>query len=212
MKTHKALAALAIAAFGFWTISAAFAQSGPSPTGAVEVTPAKPAAKKAPAKAVVVKGTASTTTTKPVAVTPAKSGTVKTTTIKPVTATAAKGTTTKTTTAKTASASSSKVGARSVIGEVVDPACWLVNGAKGPSHKECAIACAKAGQVLGIVENKTQKLYMIATDKPGEDPNKGLVDYVGQTVLVKGRVYSRGGATGIKVTSVEPYSATASAE
>ena len=199
MKTHKALAALAIAAFGFWSTSAAFAQSGPSPTGAVEVTPAKPAAKKAPAK--------------PVAVTPAKSGTVKTVTIKPVSATAAKpaakaGSASR----KEASASTSKVGARSVIGEVVDPACWLVNGAKGPTHKECAIACAKAGQVLGIVESKTQKLYMIANDKPGEDPNKGLVDYVGQTVLVKGRVYSRGGATGIKVTSVEPYSATASAE
>jgi hypothetical protein len=210
MKTHKALAALAIAAFGLWTVSAAFAQSGPSPTGAVEVTPAKPPAKKAPAKPAAVKGTVSTTTIKPVAVTPAKSGTA-TTTVKPVTATA-KGTTTKTTTAKTESASTSKVGARTVIGEVVDPACWLVNGAKGPTHKECAIACAKAGQVLGIVEKKTQKLYVVANDKPGEDPNKGLIDYVGQTVLVKGRVYSRGGATGIKVTSVEPYSATALAE
>jgi len=100
-------------------------------------------------------------------------------------------------------------GPRSVIGEVVDPACWIVNGAKGATHKECAIACAKAGQVLGIVETKTQKLYMVATDKPGEDPNKGLIDYVGQMVLVKGRVYSRGGATGIKITSVEPYSPTA---
>ena len=110
---------------------------------------------------------------------------------------------------KETEAVSGKGSPRSVIGEVVDPACWIVNGAKGPSHKECAIACAKAGQVLGIVESKTQKLYMIATDKPGEDPNKGLIDYVGQIVLVKGRVYSRGGATGIKVTSVEPYSPTA---
>ena len=102
-------------------------------------------------------------------------------------------------------------GPRSIIGEVVDPACWIVNGAKGPTHKECAISCAKAGQVLGILENKTQKLYMVATDKPGEDPNKGLIDYVAQIVLVKGRVYSRGGATAIKVTSVEPYSPTAAA-
>ena len=102
-------------------------------------------------------------------------------------------------------------GPRSIIGEVVDPACWIVNGAKGPTHKECAISCAKAGQVLGILENKTQKLYMVATDKPGEDPNKGLIDYVAQIVVVKGRVYSRGGATAIKVTSVEPYSPTAAA-
>lgn len=97
---------------------------------------------------------------------------------------------------------------KSIVGEVVDPACWIVNGAKGAAHKDCAIACAKAGQVLGIVESKTQKLYMVATDKPGEDPNKGLIDYVGQMVIVKGRVYTRGGATGIKVTSVEPFSAT----
>lgn len=98
-------------------------------------------------------------------------------------------------------------GPRSIVGEVVDPACWIVNGARGETHKECAIACAKAGQVLAILEKKTQKLYLVATDKPGEDPNKGLIDFVAQMVLVKGRVYTRGGATGIKVASVEPYTA-----
>jgi hypothetical protein len=140
----------------------------------------------------------------------APKGTVATTTVKPVAATAKPATSPKGSAAKKeGETAAAKVGPRSIVGEVVDPACWIVNGAKGPSHKECAIACAKAGQVLGIVENKTQKLYMIATDEPGEDPNKGLIDYVGQIVLVKGRVYSRGGATGIKVTSVEPYSATA---
>jgi hypothetical protein len=140
----------------------------------------------------------------------ATSGTVQVTPPKPAPAKAPAAAAGKATAKATkAEGAAAKVGARSIIGEVVDPACWIVNGAKGPSHKECAIACAKAGQVLAIVESKTQKLYMVATDKPGEDPNKGLIDYVGQTVLVKGRVYSRGGATGIKVTSVEPYSATA---
>ena len=151
-------------------------------------------------------GAQGSTTAGAVQVTPAKGA--------PAKAQAPAGAKATTKTAKTAStkpgeAPAAKTGPRSIIGEVVDPACWIVNGAKGASHKECAIACARAGQVLAIVENKTQKLYMIATDKPGEDPNKGLIDYVGQTVLVKGRVYSRGGAMGIKVTSVEPYSATA---
>ena len=182
MKTRKALAALVLAAFSLPFAFAAFAQSGTPSTGTTVVTPAKPA----PAASTTTTTTTTATTTK------AKSGATKTTVTKKVTTEAA-----------------SQAGPRSIIGEVVDPACWIVNGAKGPSHKECAIACAKAGQVLGIVENKTQKLYMVATDKPGEDPNKGLIDYVGQIVLVKGRVYSRGGATGIKVTSVEPYSATA---
>ena len=104
-----------------------------------------------------------------------------------------------------ASSSASKV----IIGEVVDPACWIVNGAKGEAHKECALACAKAGQVLGILERKTNKLYLIATERPGEDPNKGLIDYCGQTVSAKGRVYTRGGFTAIQLASVEPFSGRA---
>jgi len=183
MKTRKALSAAVLAAFVVWIAPAAFGQSGTT-TGAAPAAPSGTAtATTAPAKAAPAKTEA------------AKSGATK---------------------ADAKSAASKKeaavaTGPRSVIGEVVDPACWIVNGARGATHKECAIACAKAGQVLGIVETKTQKLYMVATDKPGEDPNKGLIDYVGQMVLVKGRVYSRGGATGIKITSVEPYSPTAAA-
>jgi hypothetical protein len=194
MKTRKALAALVLAAFSLSIAAAAFAQSGTT-SGTVQATPAKPA----PKKGIV------TTTIKPVTVSPKPASAASATTAKPAKpaagATAAKK--------ESEGTAAVKIGARSIIGEVVDPGCWMVNGAKGASHKDCAIACAKAGQVLAIVESKTQKLYMIATDKPGEDPNKGLIDYVGQIVMVKGRVYSRGGATAIKPTSVEPYSATA---
>jgi hypothetical protein len=98
---------------------------------------------------------------------------------------------------------------RSVIGEVVDPACWIVNGSKGEAHKECALACAKAGQVLAILEKKTNKLFLISTERPGEDPNKGVIDYCGQTVLAKGKFFTRGGFTAIQLTSVEPYNAKA---
>jgi len=180
MKTRKALSAAVLAAFVLWIAPVVFAQSGTT-SGSAPATPA-PAATTAPAKPAPAKAAAAA----------AKSG-------------ATKADATKSAAKKEAAVAT---GPRSVIGEVVDPACWIVNGAKGATHKECAIACAKAGQVLGIVESKTQKLYMVATDKPGEDPNKGLIDYVGQIVLVKGRVYSRGGATGIKITSVEPYSPT----
>jgi hypothetical protein len=97
-----------------------------------------------------------------------------------------------------------KSGPGSVIGEVIDPACWVINGAKGEAHKECAIACAKAGQTLAILERKTNKVYILASERPGEDPNKGLIDYVGQAVLAKGKIYSRGGLSAIQVASVEP--------
>lgn len=99
--------------------------------------------------------------------------------------------------------------AKSIIGEIVDPGCYLVNGSHGDSHKECATACAKAGQTLAVLEKKTNKLYLMVAERPGEDPNKGVIDYLAQTVLVKGKVYTRGGASGIMVASVEPYSAKA---
>ncbi len=193
MKTRKALAAAVLAAFVVSIAPFAFAQTGTT-TGSAPATPA---------------GTATSATT----VAPAKTAPAAAVTAKPgaAKAGATKAGATKAGPKKSAAAkkeTEAALGPRSIIGEVVDPGCWIVNGAKGASHKECAMACAKAGQVLAIVETKTQKLYMVATDKPGEDPNKGLIDYVGQTVLAKGRVYSRGGATGIKITSVEPYSPT----
>ncbi len=180
MKSRKTVASLMLAVFVISTATIVAAQ-GTTPGGTVEVAAPKPAAA-TPAPAKPAK--------------PAKTGSAKN-------ASAAKSA------GATKSADAAKVatGPRSIVGEVVDPACWIVNGARGDSHKECAIACAKAGQVLAILEKKTQKLYLVATDKPGEDPNKGLIDYVAQTVLVKGRVYTRGGATGIKVASVEPYTA-----
>ena len=103
-----------------------------------------------------------------------------------------------------AASSATKSGPGSIIGEVIDPACWVINGAKGEAHKECAIACAKAGQTLAILERKTNKVFILASERPGEDPNKTLIDYVGQAVLVKGKVYTRGGLSAIQVASVEP--------
>lgn len=102
-----------------------------------------------------------------------------------------------------AEAAAPKTGPQTIIGEVVDPACYLINGAKGEPHKECAIACAKSGQTLAILEKKTNKLYLLLTEEPGQDPNKGAIDYVAQVVLVKGKVRSRGGALGIQVDSIE---------
>lgn len=103
-------------------------------------------------------------------------------------------------------------GPRTIVGEVIDPACWIINGVNGKNHAECAVACAKAGQTLAILERKTNKVYILAASRPGEDPNKGVVDFAGQAVLVKGRVYARGGALGIQVASIEAYNAKLAVE
>jgi hypothetical protein len=129
--------------------------------------------------------------------------------------------TTKTTTATPAKASASsstkgspasgKLGVKTITGDIIDPSCWVMNGAKGEAHKECMIACAKAGQTLAILEKKTNKVYILAAERPGEDPNKSVLDYAGQSVLVKGKVFTRGGIMAIQVASVEPYSAAKAA-
>jgi hypothetical protein len=126
--------------------------------------------------------------------------------------TATKTTTTKATTTKASASStkgspaSGKLGVRTIAGDIIDPSCWVMNGAKGEAHKECMVACAKAGQTLAILEKKTNKVYILAAERPGEDPNKSVLDYAGMPVLVKGKVFTRGGIMAIQVASVEPYS------
>ena len=132
--------------------------------------------------------------------------------------TATKTTTTKATTTKASSSSSTKgspssgkLGVKTIAGDIIDPSCWVMNGAKGEAHKECMVACAKAGQTLAILEKKTNKVYILAAERPGEDPNKSVLDFAGMSVLVKGKVFTRGGIMAIQVASVEPYSAAKAA-
>jgi hypothetical protein len=138
----------------------------------------------------------------------AQEKTAGTTTTKTTTATKAK---TSASSSTKGSPASGKLGVKTIAGDVIDPSCWVMNGAKGEAHKECMIACAKAGQTLAILEKKTNKVYILAAERPGEDPNKSVLDYAGMPVLVKGKVFTRGGIMAIQVASVEPYSAAKAA-
>jgi len=153
--------------------------------------PAKAAPAPAPATTAAPAKTAPATTSAPTSAEPAK------------TAAKSKG--------KETSAANASAVSKSIVGEVIDPACWVINGAKGDAHRDCALACAKAGQTLAILERKTNKVYILASSTPGEDPNKNVVDYCGKAVTVTGKVYTRGGLTAIRVASIEPYSASAAA-
>jgi hypothetical protein len=149
--------------------------------------------------------TAPATPSAPAKMAPVKvSGTSATPAAKAPAATAAPGAAAAAPAASAAPKGGVTSGIKTIVGEVVDPACWVVNGAKGETHKECLLACAKAGQVLGILEAKTNKLYIIATENPGEDPNKGVIDFAGQKVTVTGKFYTRGGVTAVKISSITP--------
>lgn len=85
-----------------------------------------------------------------------------------------------------------------VTGEVIDTACYLMGGKKGAAHAECAKACAKAGQDLGLLADDG-KVYFLAGEKPGVDPNIPLKDHIAKRVEVKGMLFDKFGADGLVV-------------
>lgn len=89
-----------------------------------------------------------------------------------------------------------------VIGEVIDPVCYLSHGSSGKEHKACAEYCVKQGIPLGILEDKTGKIYL-SLPVDHSNPNAKLKDFIATKVKVTGTVYSKGGLTGIHVKAVE---------
>ena len=94
----------------------------------------------------------------------------------------------------------------SVTGEVIDSACYIKMGAKGAGHAECATNCAKAGIPLAILEDKTDKVWMVASDKDAESGNVKLDQYIAKKVTAKGKTFERGGQRILAITSVQPAS------
>jgi len=90
-----------------------------------------------------------------------------------------------------------------IKGEVVDVSCYLGHGAKGEGHKDCAIACAKAGGALGILTADGKLYVSLMPDDHSGGPNEKLMDHITHTVTAKGMVRSKGGVNGIMLTSVE---------
>ena len=60
-----------------------------------------------------------------------------------------------------------------ITGQVIDLNCHTTNGASGPSHKACALACAKAGVPLGILASDST-IYVPVSSKPGDPQNSKL--------------------------------------
>ena len=90
-----------------------------------------------------------------------------------------------------------------VTGEVVDVSCYLHQGAKGEGHKDCAVACAKAGGAVGILTADGKLYVSLLPDDHKAGPNAVLMDHITHTVTAKGMVRSKGGVNGMMIKSVE---------
>jgi hypothetical protein len=94
-----------------------------------------------------------------------------------------------------------------IVAEVMDPACFLEAGSKsiGTGHFQCAINCAKSGQTLALYDRAIDRIYFVAGELPGRNPNDPLMQYIHQKVDVLGTVYHRSQAWGIVIIKVSPH-------
>jgi hypothetical protein len=91
-----------------------------------------------------------------------------------------------------------------IVGEVMDPACFLEAGPKsiGTGHYQCAYDCARSGQTLAIYDRDEDRIYFIAGELPGKNPNAPVLAYIHKKVDVSGSVYHRSDAWGIVILKV----------
>ena len=90
---------------------------------------------------------------------------------------------------------------QTVKGEVVDLWCYMDHGARGPKHKACAVACAKMGNPIGIVDSEGN-VYVAVGSELHQPDRERLIEKMAQEVTVTGRVVSRGGLRMIYVKSI----------
>lgn len=90
-----------------------------------------------------------------------------------------------------------------ITGEVVDVACALKKGegGKGEAHANCAMACAKKGQPVGILTSDAA--YTIVGDYAANN-NAKLLEFVAKQVTVTGTVGEQDGQKTITITSIKP--------
>jgi hypothetical protein len=90
-----------------------------------------------------------------------------------------------------------------VKGEVIDTYCYASMGAKGESHRQCAIDCVKAGIPAGLLEEGTGKVYVLLPNKDKTGLPKGVIDKMGRMASITGKVYASGGSNFLTVESIK---------
>ncbi len=90
-----------------------------------------------------------------------------------------------------------------MTGEVVDTYCYGLMGAKGESHRACGISCAKAGIPMGLLQDGTDKLYVLLPKKDNSSLPPEVMDKMGRKATITGKVYSKGGSQFLTVEAIK---------
>jgi len=89
-----------------------------------------------------------------------------------------------------------------ITGEAVDLWCYLEGGDRGPAKKDCATACAKAGNPIGVLDAKGN-LYVAAGLKDHQPAQRVLLSRMSDQVTVTGTLVKSGGVQMIYIESVK---------
>jgi len=91
-----------------------------------------------------------------------------------------------------------------VKGEVIDTYCYALMGAKGESHRQCAIDCFKAGIPAGLLENGTNRVFVLLPNKDKTSlPQNDILEKMGRQATITGKVYTSGGSNFLTVESIK---------
>jgi hypothetical protein len=91
-----------------------------------------------------------------------------------------------------------------ITGEITDLKC-LLNGMKANSddHRQCASDCIKGGLPVGIMEEKTEKLYIVVPKAGMKGANEELAKYAEKKVKLTGMMLEKNGIKMIAYSKVE---------
>ena len=92
---------------------------------------------------------------------------------------------------------------KTVTGSLVDTFCYNVVGAHGASHAECALKCAQKGIPVGLVQNGTEKMYILLPPKNEQAMPDDVLKNMEKEVTVTGKSYSKGGVEFLTAESVK---------
>ena len=91
---------------------------------------------------------------------------------------------------------------QTLSGEIVDLACYVGHGAKGPDHQKCAQKCAQMGQPMGLL-TADGNLYLLVADHVNPDPYRKARSLAGDQVEIRGGVSEKGGMKALTVDEVK---------
>jgi hypothetical protein len=94
-------------------------------------------------------------------------------------------------------------GKKTFVARVVDLACYTGHGSIGDAHRECAMACAKTGIPLAILDQQAQTLYMPLSKSHHAAANAELMPFIEKDVRVTGTVSEKDGLKTIVLESIE---------